>query len=296
VHPSAPERDVLADILDTTGLQLAQIQVLGGGQSRLYGPALYIVERGTATIGGQKLENGGAVLRMTAQPEVIEVTAVDARVIAVRYRFSRPLPHPFFDRLPRRMPLAGNAAASVLDLGYRLAEETISARPGWRVVLTGLTRSAFIEHLRCYESAATEDEFLNPLSDESMYRALQNLHEDPGHDWTSEELAKTVGMSRATFYRRFTALIGVAPAKYLAHWRLSRALLLLGEGRFSVTEVAERFGYGSGAAFSRAFKRYAGAPPTDMLVHAERWLSTVWTREVTKHCFELRKELGDTAS
>jgi AraC-like DNA-binding protein len=49
--------------------------------------------------------------------------------------------------------------------------------------------------------------------------------------------------------------------RYLARWRLALAAQSLRAGRDSVGRVAERAGYDSEAAFSRAFKREFGMPP-----------------------------------
>jgi AraC-like DNA-binding protein len=291
VRTDVAERDVLADILDATGLELTQSVIVTGGRPRIYGPALSIVVRGSARLGSQQVDEGTCVLRLSAEPEEIDVSEPDSKVCIVGYRFSRPVPHPLFDRMPQRMSLGGDHARSVISMAHGVEVETGSVRPGWMIMITGLARALFIEYLRSYEEATPEEEYRSPLSDPVVYQALQYVHEDPGHDWSSEELAGAVGLSRATFYRRFTALIGLAPAKYLARWRLLQAQLLLGAGTHGVTEVAELFGYGSAAAFSRAFKRYAGAPPTDLLVDRGRTPRTSWVREVTEDRLELRKEL-----
>ena len=52
-----------------------------------------------------------------------------------------------------------------------------------------------------------------------------------------------------------------APRTYLTRWRMHLATSLLRDGRLSVREVAERAGYASIAAFSKAFKRRFGAAP-----------------------------------
>jgi AraC-like DNA-binding protein len=44
-------------------------------------------------------------------------------------------------------------------------------------------------------------------------------------------------------------------------WRLALAAQMLRRGREAVMRVAERTGYESEAAFSRAFKREFGMPP-----------------------------------
>lgn len=48
---------------------------------------------------------------------------------------------------------------------------------------------------------------------------------------------------------------------YLAKWRLMLGAELLETAEDSVTEVAVAVGYGSEAAFNRAFRRHFGCPP-----------------------------------
>ena len=48
---------------------------------------------------------------------------------------------------------------------------------------------------------------------------------------------------------------------YLAQWRLKLGAEILQSAEDSVAEIAESVGYGSEAAFNRAFKREFGCPP-----------------------------------
>ena len=68
-------------------------------------------------------------------------------------------------------------------------------------------------------------------------------------------------MSRSGFAARFTALVGESPMRYLTEWRMHLARLELKDTPSSLAEVAERFGYGSEAAFCKAYRRVFGASP-----------------------------------
>lgn len=68
-------------------------------------------------------------------------------------------------------------------------------------------------------------------------------------------------MSRSAFSARFRALVGEPPLRYLTRWRMHVAIARLKEDNTTVGELAECLGYESEAAFSRAFKRIAGAAP-----------------------------------
>jgi AraC-like DNA-binding protein len=60
---------------------------------------------------------------------------------------------------------------------------------------------------------------------------------------------------------QFAAVVGETQGAYLTSWRLSLGRRELRAGR-SVKSVALRVGFGSAAAFSRAFSRKYGHPPS----------------------------------
>ncbi len=68
-------------------------------------------------------------------------------------------------------------------------------------------------------------------------------------------------MSRSAFAARFTELVGEPAMAYVARWRMHLALTALREEGATVGELADRLGYRSEAAFSRAFKRVIGVAP-----------------------------------
>ena len=87
------------------------------------------------------------------------------------------------------------------------------------------------------------------------------MHERPGHEWTVDELAEKVGLSRSALSQRFTELLGQPPMQYLTRWRLTIAAQRLREEKTSISRVAADIGYESEAAFNRAFKRELGETP-----------------------------------
>jgi AraC family transcriptional regulator len=68
------------------------------------------------------------------------------------------------------------------------------------------------------------------------------------------------GFSRSHFMRLFQAAVGFSVTEYVRRRRLSRAAEDLAAGR-SVLDVAIEWGYGSQAAFTRAFTRTFGLSP-----------------------------------
>ena len=87
------------------------------------------------------------------------------------------------------------------------------------------------------------------------------MHAEPRRTWTVDELAREVALSRSALAERFAALVGEPPMRYLMRWRLALAARALRSDGETITRVAERSGYDSEAAFTRAFKREFGMPP-----------------------------------
>ncbi len=99
------------------------------------------------------------------------------------------------------------------------------------------------------------------LRDPRLGRVLQTLHSQPGHNWSVTELAAVMGASRSVFAERFLEVTGMTPLRYLTDLRMRLAAQWIGRERMPIETAAHRLGYGSQAAFSRAFKRVIGHPP-----------------------------------
>ncbi|MGL5602041.1 MAG: cupin domain-containing protein [Silvania sp.] len=99
------------------------------------------------------------------------------------------------------------------------------------------------------------------LRDPRLSRAIYAMHQQPGVNWSVAELAKEAGTSRSVFAERFLSATGTTPAKYLSELRMRLAIQYIGQENLPIETVALRLGYGSLAAFSRAFKRIVGQSP-----------------------------------
>lgn len=103
--------------------------------------------------------------------------------------------------------------------------------------------------------------WVEALRDPRLGRVIAAMHRDPGRNWALNDLAAEMGRSRAVFSERFFAATGTTPHRYLTDLRMRLAEKWIGRDRQSIEDVAERLGYGSQAAFSRAYKRTTGQPP-----------------------------------
>jgi AraC-like DNA-binding protein len=159
---------------------------------------------------------------------------------------------------------------------YTLAEAH-QPRAGGLSVFLRLAELMFVEAVRrCLtEDAAPQSGWLAGLRDPVVGRALRLLHRRPTAAWTLETLADEAGVSRSRLAESFTRFVGSPPMLYLTQWRLQMAARMLADGSAKVGAVAREVGYESEAAFSRAFKRFAGVPPAQWRREAKPALSTV---------------------
>jgi AraC-like DNA-binding protein len=179
---------------------------------------------------------------------------------------SRSVCRPLLDALPRllRISVGDDAAARLFrELLREGVRESSEARPGAQSMLAKLSELMFVEALRRHVEQLPPGGrgWLAGVRDPQVGKALALLHGDPTEAWTVDKLARRVALSRSALGARFATLVGEAPMKYLVRWRLALAAQSLRAGRDSVLRVAERYGYESEAAFSRAFKREFGQPP-----------------------------------
>jgi AraC-like DNA-binding protein len=178
---------------------------------------------------------------------------------------SRPF-NPLLATLPRVMHVPRGSDDGVLEQFVKLAlAESTSTRAGGEAVLARLSELMFVEVVRRYVSRLPPENvsWLAGLRDESVGRVLGKLHDRPAHDWSLDELAREVGMSRSVLVERFTHFVGIPPMHYLAQWRMQLAATLLASTTMSLAEIADQVGYGSETALSRAYKRSVGVAPAE---------------------------------
>jgi AraC-like DNA-binding protein len=182
------------------------------------------------------------------------------------FQFENSGHHPLLALLPPliHIPSGHGQLAEWLEPTLKmLAHEARNPRPGAQTLITHLIDIIFVQAVRAWVEARPHDQggWLGALRDPQIGVALGLIHREPQRDWRVSTLAHEVAMSRSIFAAKFSSLVGEPPLTYLTRWRLWQAARLLTEERLSVGEAAQRVGYESGAAFSKAFKRQFGQSP-----------------------------------
>ncbi len=144
-----------------------------------------------------------------------------------------------------------------------MASEAGELRPGGEAVITRLGDILVIQAIRAWleSDPAAHTGWLGALRDPQIGCAIAHIHRDPARNWTVAALAHELAMSRSAFAARFTELVGEPVMSYVARWRMHVAVAALKEETVTVGQLADRLGYRSEAAFSRAFKRVIGSSP-----------------------------------
>jgi AraC-like DNA-binding protein len=145
-----------------------------------------------------------------------------------------------------------------------LGDEATASRPGQSFVLERLMELLLAEVIRdpLATTAASRPGLLRGLADSRIAKALAAMHADVCHRWTVGELASLAGASRSSFAAHFTSIVGLPPIDYLLRWRMALAKDALKNGNLKLAAIAEKVGYMSVSAFSTAFTRTVGCPPS----------------------------------
>lgn len=164
-----------------------------------------------------------------------------------------------------KVNIRSDATGAWIESSIRhLVDEAQKGQPGHAILLSKMAEALFIETLRIHLRTLPEDEtgWLAAVRDPVSGAALALIHRRPAEAWTIERLAAEAGSSRAVLAERFHNLLGEPPITYLTRWRMQVAARKLRATTETVLGIALDVGYESEAAFSRAFKREFGTPPS----------------------------------
>jgi AraC-like DNA-binding protein len=206
------------------------------------------------------------VVRLTRPDSIARVRygggGARTRLICGFFACDEVLSEQLIARLPKLVhcKIDTDSAAALLPRSIRPSQT--AARLGLGAVLGKLSELLFVDAIRAYvESLPQQEDWLSGLRDRYVSHGLALMYAQPGARWSLESLAKTVGISRTVLADHFVRCTGIAPMQYLSQWRLRVAADALGHTDRAIKLVAEAAGFGSTAAFTRAFKRGFGVSP-----------------------------------
>lgn len=190
----------------------------------------------------------------------------DSTELICGFFFLRAAPlNPLLASLPPTMRIATDetSAGPLLSNSAAMLAHEIE-----RGVLGGYTMARLLEvfcaeAIRAYRrtEGAESPGWFKGLADPRIAEAIRQIHAAPQREWTVPALAERVTLSASRFAARFRETTGQSVMGYVAAWRANLACRLLRETDQSLGDIAERVGYESLPAFSRAFKAQIGRSP-----------------------------------
>lgn len=98
------------------------------------------------------------------------------------------------------------------------------------------------------------------ISDIEKVIMLMNMQFDAKYD--SQMYSKMCSLSKSRFSHKFKEVTGIVPSEYFINLKIKKAKELLASSDLTVAEISERVGYDNPLYFSRLFKKYTNASPT----------------------------------
>jgi len=102
------------------------------------------------------------------------------------------------------------------------------------------------------------------FNDPMLYSLILEIIAKPEEDWTLHSMAAVCSISRANFAKYFTNIAGFSATQFVLYYRIQLAQQFLAQG-VSIADCAEKVGYQSVAAFTRAFQRVTQKNPSQFM-------------------------------
>ncbi|GAA3662501.1 helix-turn-helix transcriptional regulator [Microbacterium marinilacus] len=212
-----------------------------------------------AATGPRTLLAGDAFLSLGCRPIALtSQSGAELTVVPAELSVADVTPLPPFVFIDGFVGLEPAAAALAAHLGA----EPVGDRSGDDRICRMMVTTVVLSAIRAWASRDAHDpSWPGPAADPFLARVAAAVADDPGRDWTIDQLASLGAMSRTVFAARFRCAYGRSPAGYVAEIRMRHARTMLESGA-SVSETARALGYGSDEGFSRAFRRHTGTAPS----------------------------------
>lgn len=126
-----------------------------------------------------------------------------------------------------------------------------------------VSRKSLREHFSKSYDLSPSGIALNSLDEQLLSRmktVIENHIDDS--NFSVDQLAKALQMSRAKQYRKVKALTGKSPNQIIRGFRLKRASQLLETGQYNISDVAYMIGYNDVKSFREQFKKEFGMNPS----------------------------------
>lgn len=114
-------------------------------------------------------------------------------------------------------------------------------------------------------SEAAEHEEALPLQDKVFLSRLYAVMDESlsNSEVDINRIAEIMKISRTNFYYKVKSLTGETPSTFYRNYKFNKAIALMKEGKYNLTEIAFMTGFSSSSQFSTSFKKHFGVSPKE---------------------------------
>ncbi|YBV94453.1 AraC family transcriptional regulator (plasmid) [Phyllobacteriaceae bacterium JZ32] len=160
----------------------------------------------------------------------------------------------------------GSITPEIHELTHTLAAVMVHAPDETRLheELLGKLMIAVIERFTAWRSFphSIRDLAAPGALDYRIRKAVDLIRYEPDAVADMDELARSVGLSRAHFFRMFESGMGVTPKVFINVQRVERAIAAVADSDETLASIGERLGFSVPAHFSRFFHDHVGSSPS----------------------------------
>ena len=119
--------------------------------------------------------------------------------------------------------------------------------------------------IKMLEENTNEPLFINDFNDKFIKKAVQVVRENMDNEkFDKDDFASAMHVSSSLLYKKIKTLTDQTPVDFIKTIRLTHAMELLQERKYTVMEVSELCGFSSMGYFSTVFKKYFGKSPSEI--------------------------------
>lgn len=93
-------------------------------------------------------------------------------------------------------------------------------------------------------------------------RAIEFISRNYSGNISIQDIASNMGLDRSYLYTIFMKALNMSPQEFLIHYRLERAVELMGDPMLDIGDISRSVGYDDPLQFSRIFKKKKGVSPS----------------------------------
>lgn len=115
-----------------------------------------------------------------------------------------------------------------------------------------------------YRELTSAAKGIHPDDLNNLMKVREILDTNPEKKILLTDLSEKAGMSLSKFKRLFKQVLGTTPYKYHLQNKMEKAMEMLQQGKYSISETGFLMGYANLSQFSKAFKNHFGILPSEL--------------------------------